>query len=276
MVRAFLFLLVCPLFFVDSFAQRRQPKNTVEVEVIESRRQSEISTNLYTCVGVFDEFSADCELNFWVLEFRWFPRRDGAANSSSFMPISSFFRSSRPIPADIAGGGRWGGGFALSVDDENTTPPPAPPSDAWVDKEFRPQISHSNPVADTTNFPQHNGFYSAQIQGVLSLPSPFDPKVFNINAFAGVGFAWIRERDPSVDRAGVEGKGGIPTISYGAEAIYNFNRFNVRLQLNNTVYYPNDLNYVFDRPNGPEVITQNIKSIRKLNLLFGVGYVILP
>lgn len=265
----FVFFIVSVFSALDTLGQEVTPA------IERQGRQSEISTNLYTCLDVFEEFSADCSANFWVLEFRWFPRSDNFRGDNSYSLFNSRFRSALPLVEDRAGGGRWGGGIALGVDTEDSTPPPAPPSSAFVDKDFRPQISSAGQAADTT-FARHNGFYTAQLQAVLSLPSPFDPDLFNINVFGGAGFAWIKGDDPADGRPGIEGKKGIPTVSYGAEFLYNINRFSIRLQLNNTVYYPNGLNYIYDTPNGTSTIAQDVSSIRKLNLLFGFGYVILP
>ena len=247
-------------------------------QVNERLSKSQISTNVYFCVDVFGDFSANCAFDYWVLEFRWRSRENAPPINSRYKQSTFRSFSRRFVPADNAGSGIIEGGIALGVDTENSTPPPRPiPTIANLDKDFRPVISGLEQAPDSSEYVQHNGFYFAQLQAVFSLPSPLTPELFSINVFGGAGFSWLRGKGPEPGVAGVEGKKGIPVLSYGAEFVTYANRFTFRLQLNNTVFYTNNLDYIYLTDQGvEEMITQDVKSIRKLNLLIGVGFVIVP
>ncbi|MBX2819938.1 MAG: hypothetical protein KTR29_09670 [Rhodothermaceae bacterium] len=267
--RSVLFAILFLLVAVDSYAQ-----------VNERRSKSQITGNVYTCLEVFDDFSASCAGDYWVFELRWTSRENAPSGRSikGYSPLRSFLRGSSSIPLDEARSGRIEGGILLGVDGANSTPPPSPIPDSPAAKnDFRPTISNQSLAPDSSDLVQHNGFYFAQVQAAISLPSPLDPERFSVNVIGGAGFAWLKGKGPSPGVAGVVGRKGIPVLSYGAEVVTYFDRFNVRLQLNNMVFHTGHLDYVYQTDNGgEEIIRQDVQSIRKLNLLVGVGYVLFP
>ena len=262
-------------------------------------RQSSIHFNAYTCIPTFGEFDASCSPeNYFTFELRWVPRYNRAPGqvdmSRMMFSKPAFWGSSSMMDNDNRNGQQGiGGGIILAGDRNNSTPPP-PKFDQDIQQSAafgkeKSQIAsthtHSAATSDSSKA-THDGFYSLMFQLVKPLASPIDSKRLSVNAYLTAGVSWIKQGVPTGDSPTIESKFGIPTLGYGAEFVFPFklgdlNRFSARLQLQGIIYYPRELNYIYrvDSPNSPEgfvdvTVPQAVQSHRKLNLLFGFGYIL--
>jgi|GEM_PF-5326288 len=260
-------------------------------------RQSAIHFNAYTCIPTFGEFDASCSPeNYFTFELRWVPKQKRAPGhvDMSRMRLSqpAFWGSSRMMENDNRNGEQGlGGGIVLAGDRNNSTPPP-PKFDQDVQQSAafgknKGKITSTHSVADSdSSKATHDGFYSLMFQLVKPLASPIDSRRLSVNAYLTAGVSWIKQGVPTGDSPTIESKFGIPTLGYGAEFVFPFklgdlNRFSARLQLQGIIYYPRELNYIYrvDSPDLPEgfvdvTVPREVQSHRKLNLLFGFGYIL--
>ena len=230
------------------------------------------SLSLFTCLPVFDDYSAHCEGDFWAVQLRFDANRryNAAGNFLGYRPTT--FASSLGAPQPMRRnrpGDRLGTGVTLSVDGTNTIPKPPPGTGpitlAAASQQESGQASLLASLSDDGEI-SHKGLYSFILDGYLPLALPADR--LSLDAFAGLGFGWVTE-DNDAPGLTVDSQFGIPALSYGIDlGFFLASRIELRAQLRNTTYFPGELTY--RGPNGNSA-TVTVDRIVKLNFMIGAG-----